>query len=149
MRWMVVAGLCGAVSGCGNGPLGGGQVPSEAALSACVRLLYDGGFIRPPGVGDVSLRRFVEVIAENPNASLQWERSGETHVLHDVVEDKVTGTVRTLDFQFTPVREPAAASDACGPGQVVVRRLVVNGIELQGIEQTLTVDKMLEKTRQR
>lgn len=149
MRWMAAIGACVALGGCGGGELGGGQPPPEAALSDCVRLLYEGGFIRAPGVGDVSLRRFVEVIAENPNASLSWERDGDDYVLHDRVEDKVAGTTQRLDFQFVRLPEPAeATSEACGPGQVVVGRLIVNGIELKGIEQTLTVDKMLEKTRQ-
>lgn len=148
MRWMVMIGVCGALGGCGNGPLGGGQVPPDTTLSACVRVLFEGGFVRAPGVGDVSLRRFVEEIAANPNATLRWERDGETYVLHDVVEDKVSGRTQALDFQFAPMTEPAEASEVCGPGQVVVRRLVVNGIELRGMEQTLTIDKMLEKTRQ-
>ncbi|WP_374470252.1 hypothetical protein [Phenylobacterium sp.] len=147
MRVIVAIGLCAALGGCGGGDLGGGEGPPEAALSACVRLLYEGGYTRAPGVGDVSLRRFVETIAANPNASLTWERDGETYVLHDVVQDKVSGGAQTLDFQFARLDEPAPASDACGPGQVIVRRLIVNGIELQGIQQTLTVDKMLEKTR--
>lgn len=140
-------GLCAALGGCGGGGLGGGNAPPETALSACVRLLYDGGFTRAPGVGDVSLRQFVDAIAANPNATLRWERDGEAYVLHDLVEDKVTGRTQSLDFKFVRLTEPTAKTDTCGPDQIVVRRMVFNGVELQGIEQTLTVDKMLEKTR--
>ena len=114
-------------------------------MGDCMRLLYSDGFVRAPGAGDVALRDFVALIAENKNATLTWEQDGDSYILHDRIEDKVAGVTKALDLQFVRVEEPGEPSEVCGPRQVVVRRAVLNGVELKGIQLTLSIDAMLDK----
>ncbi|MCA0358279.1 MAG: hypothetical protein LCH78_15770 [Proteobacteria bacterium] len=125
----------------------GSMAPPEAFFRQCLRSQGFDGVIEDFSVGTIQVNEFMAVIEGNPSATVTWDQDVDgAPILRDVITDRVKGTEMTVDLKFQEFGD-AAPSDHCGPKEVAITRVILNGIELQGVDKIVFVDNLAKKAR--
>ena len=105
------------------------SIPTAIANSCLV--ILDLGGLRPLGAPVEDLVTGLS----RPDASLAWETSANGYILRQTIDDQLTGTQKLNSFSLVanhPGADAAIRNQTlpCGPGTVVVERIVLAGQEL-------------------
>lgn len=104
----------------------GGDAPAEAFRKSCLTTAI--GYMWEPTGGSVD--HFTSAMKLADTAVIAWERAGDDRqILRITSTDPLTRANEEIGMEFVAGAD-GETTDACGPGRVVLRRIVMNGAEI-------------------